>query len=162
MKKHYQSVCSTCGTGTDLDHKKVESDFKPAYPFNRSRGWIVWVVALAAIMIIGTLSDQKISESKKTYLAAPKVGDIFVMDVKSLVGSNDGNDYALMRVKTVSADALEFEPSKFVYQRSKGAKKALDDKASEPGFFIAEPISVPRAKLNQMQSSGEIVEIRRN
>ncbi|PWF46734.1 hypothetical protein [Massilia glaciei] len=161
IKKHYQSVCSTCGTGTDLSIKKVEDDFKPSYPFNRSRGWMVWVAAFAAIMVIGFVSDQKTGESKKNYLAAPKAGDIFIMDVKSITGSSDGNDYALMRVKTVTDDALEFEPSKFVYQRSKGAKKALDNNASEPGFFLAEPISVPRAKLTQMNSSGEIIEIRR-
>jgi hypothetical protein len=157
--KQYAVVCDVCQRGEKLDAKVVESKLtKQPIPFGARWGWAFLVGMIAIAALFGTLDNFSRSRSREQYLAAPAKGDRYVVNAASLMKSpNSKYMYAVLRVRSVSADSVEFDSPTFFYSGATAVSKDISSgKIDEPGYFSATPIVLSRADIARIHKEHAI------
>lgn len=162
--KQYASVCTVCQRGARLDARVVESTLsKPPIPFGTRWGWAFLAGMVGIAAVFGAIDDSGRSTSRETYLAAPKVGDNYVVNVASFVKTTHAKYmYGVLRVRAVHADSLEFDAPSFFYTGASGPTRDMrEGKLDAPGYFTPTPIVLTRTEIARIHKEHAIHAIER-
>ena len=162
--KQYATVCEVCQRGNKLDAKTVESRLtKPAIPFGKRWGWAFLAGMLAIAVVFGALDDSNRGRSREAYLAAPKPGDQYIVNVASFATAPSSKYlYGVLRVRAVNADSIEFDAPSFFYAGSSGPGKDIrNGKLDAPGYFTPTPITLSRTEIARIHKEHAIHSIER-
>lgn len=162
--KQYATVCDVCQRGNKLDTKVVEARLKKSpIPFGARWGWAFLAGMVAIAAVFGALDDSSRSTSREAYLAAPRKGDLYVVNVASLMKTPQSKYmYAVMRVRGVNADSVEFDAPSVFYDRASGPNKDMrEGKVDQPGYFAPAPIALPRDEIARIHKEHAIHSIER-
>ncbi len=158
--KKFYSVCKTCQTTDEITAEAGEKFGKAKYPFNQQYGWALWVVLIIGLIISSMVASGNRQDRVASYLSAPKVGDLYVADVAQLMKTQDKFHYAVLKVKSLRPDGIEFDPSVYFYEYGIDAAKAKV-KADHPGFFSDESVVLSKKALQDMREKDLITDIER-
>lgn len=162
--KQYGAVCEVCQRGDKLDAKDVESRLKKSpIPFGARWGWAFLAGLVAIVAVFGALEDSSRSSNREQYLAAPQTGDRYVMNVSGLMKAPQSQDmYGVLRVRSVSSDAIEFDaPTVFYSRASRPAQDVREGKLDTPGYFTGSPIVLTRDEIARIHREHAIHSIER-
>ena len=162
--KQYAVVCDVCHRGDKLDAKVVEAKLtKSPIPFGARWGWAFLAGMIAIAAVFGILDDSNRSKSREAYLAAPLKGDRYVVNAASLMKAPQSKYlYGVMRVRSVSADSIEFDaPSVFYSGASAVTKDIRNGKIDDPGYFSPSPIVLSRGEIARIHKEHAIHSIER-
>lgn len=162
--KEYSLVCEVCHRGEKLKTQEVEAKLgkSPISWFTRF-SWVGLAALVLAVGVVGTMDSSQRHEATATYLAAPAKGDLYVMNVASLMKSPQASSmYGLLRLREVQGDQLLFDTPQVTYSKLKGATRDLrEGRASDASYFSAEPIVLTKADVARLQQDGALHEVRR-
>lgn len=162
--KQYGAVCEVCRRGDPLDAKAVESKLqKSPIPFGARWSWAFLAGLIAIAAVFGAMDDASRSTEREKYLAAPRAGDRYVMNVASLLKAPQSKlMYGVLRVRAVNPDSIEFDAPTVFYSGTSGPNNDLrDGKLDEPGYFAAAPIVLSRDELARIHHDHAIHAIQR-
>lgn len=162
--KQYAVVCDVCQRGDKLDAKVVEAKLtKSPIPFGTRWGWAFLAGMIAIAAVFGALDDSNRSTSREAYLAAPLKGDRYVVNAASLMKAPQSKYlYGVMRVRSVSADSIEFDaPTVFYSGASAVIKDIRSGKIDDPGYFSPSPIVLSRGEIARIHKEHAIHSIER-
>jgi hypothetical protein len=162
--KQYVLLCDVCQRGNKLDPKLVESRLtKPPIPFATRWGWAFLAGMVAIAAVFGVLDDSIRSTSREAYLAAPRKGDRYVVNVASLLKTPQSKYmYGVLRVRAVNAGSVEFDAPSIFYAGPTGPTKDIrDEKLDAPGYFSPAPISLSRDEIARIHKEHAIHSIER-
>jgi hypothetical protein len=163
--KKYFFLCNVCRRGVQLDSKKVESKLqKSPIPFYRRYGWTFLVGIIALAVTWGIYTSQIEARSDYSYIHSPRANDLYVADLSKLI-NNLGNSpmYAVMRIKAVNGDRVEFFVAKVGYPKTSGPGKDISSgKAWSNEYYYPEPMVLRVSELKDLRDNNVIKSIRRN
>lgn len=162
--KEYALVCEVCHRGEKLKTKDVEAKLpKSPIPWFSRFSWVGLAALVLAVGVVGTLDNSQRHEATATYLAAPAKGDLYVMNVASLMKSPQSSSmYGLLRLREVQGDQMLFDTPQVTYSKLKGATRDLrEGRAGDAAYFSAEPIVLTKADMARLQQDGALHEVRR-
>ena len=162
--KQYATVCAVCQCGDRLDARSVERTLaKPPIPFAKRGSWVFLVGLLAIAAVFGAIDDSSRSSSREAYLAAPRAGDLYVVNVASLMKTPQSKYlYGVLRVRAVKPDSLEFDAATFFYNGASGPTKDIrDGKLDAPGYFSPTPVVLSHAEVARIHNEHAIHSIDR-
>jgi len=111
--------------------------------------WMFSGLALvAALIIIGVISDNKKDEKNAQLILTPQVGDIFEVKTKD-------NQYTLYKVDEVQGDSVFIQSSNFEVNKVTG----LDDLKKKE--YSDDVYGFSKTELKEMLNKGEILDIDR-
>lgn len=164
-QRQYLRLCEICHRGTEVAAETLAPDVARAgVPLFHRFSWTILPALLAVGIAFGILDDQRRDRRNAELIAAPKVGDYYAADIARL-GRSGGDDkyrYGVMKVRSVSADNVEFVLPRVGYSKISGALKELTspdaDKADNYGTSA---VQVPKADLKALLDSGVMHSIKR-
>jgi hypothetical protein len=162
--KQYGTACEVCQRGDKLDAKAVESKLqKSPIPFGDRWGWAFLAGLIAIAAVFGALDDSNRSTSRETYLAAPRAGDRYIVNLASLLQAPQSKYmYGVLRVRAVHPDSVEFDAPTFFYSGASGPSKDMRaGKLDEPGYFSEKPIVLSRDQIARIHQEHAIHSIDR-
>jgi hypothetical protein len=163
--KTYSVVCDTCGHGYKADVAEVEaaSDKHPVPWFDRF-GWAIGVGLIAVIVVFGVVSDRQNQNEDDAYIAAPHVGDLYIVDFARIVDKPDAPVmYGTMRVTAVTGRDVTFQLSKTYFAKLKGVNRDVNSgDVYEAIYYGNETIVIPSYSLKELHDDGAIDDIERN
>jgi hypothetical protein len=162
--KQYTIVCDVCQRGAMLDARTVESKLgKSPIPFVTRWGWAFLVGLLAIAAVFGALDDSSRGSSREKYVAAPQKGDLYVVNIASLLKAPQSKYmYAVIRVRGVNPDSVEFDVPSVYYSGASGPTKDMrDGKLDQPDYFAAAPVVLTRAEIARIDKEHAIHSIDR-
>jgi hypothetical protein len=157
--KQYAVVCDVCHRGDKLDAKVVEAKLtKSPIPFGARWGWAFLAGMIAIAAVFGALDDSNRSTSREAYLAAPLKGDRYVVNAASLMKAPQSKYmYGVMRVRSVSADSIEFDAPSVSYSGASAVTKDIrNGKIDDPGYFSPSPIVLSRDEIARIHKEHAI------
>ena len=119
------------------------------------------LVGLLAIPVAYGSAQQTAREA--AYLAAPAVGDCYVVRLARFVKSPDPkHPYGVLRVVNVSPNHLELRLGTFAYGQPRGADQAISrSEISRADYFMPNPITLATAELQRLKQEHVIQAVRR-
>jgi hypothetical protein len=138
--KQYATVCESASAGTSWTPRRWSPTLsKPPIPFGTRWGWAFLAGMIAIAAVFGFMDDSSRSKSREAYLAAPRKGDLYVVNVASILTAPQSKYlYGVLRVRAANADSIEFDAPSFFYSGSSGPTKDIrDGKLDQPGYFHA-------------------------
>jgi hypothetical protein len=162
--KQYATLCDVCLRGTKVDSQALEARLKRSpIPFGTRWGWAFLVGIIAIGIVFSVLETANRGSSRAAYLASPQPGDRYVVNLAGVVkGPHPKVMYGVIRVRRVGAEAIEFDQPTFFYGGpSTPSKDMRDGKVDEPGYFLAEPMVLPRAEITRIDQEHAIHSIDR-
>jgi hypothetical protein len=162
--KQYGTACEVCQRGEALDAKVVEAKLrKSPIPFGARWGWAFLVGMIAVAAVSSALDNSNRSTSRETYLAAPKTGDRYVVNMASLLQAPTSKYmYGVLRVRALRPDSVEFDAPTFFYSGVSGPSADMRaGKQDEPGYFSEKPIVLSRAQIERIHQEHAIHSIDR-
>lgn len=163
-EKQYVKVCEICMRGEKLATKAVEEKLgKPPIPFMSRWGWAFLVALIVGLGVFGSIENSNRSQHVQQLVANPMKSDIYVADLASLMKSPDAAVmYAVLRVKSVNGNDIEFDAPRVTYNKLKGAQKDLSGgKVAAPDYFEG-TIVFSKDEIALLQKGGHIYSIDRN
>ena len=121
------------------------------------------LAAAALFAVFVSIGAAEESRSESGYLAAPAVGDLYVVRVgRFSEGSDPRFPYGVVRVSAVSGERVTLQLGRYGYDRGTGAEKAIrGGQIGAPDYFAAEAVTVPMHQLQPMKSQGAIYSVKR-
>ena len=162
--KQYAVVCDVCHRGDRVDARSVEARLaKPPIPFGARWGWAFLAGMVAIAAVFGFLDDSNRSTSREAYLAAPMKGDRYIVNAASLLKDPQSKYlYGVLRVRSVGADAIEFDSPTMFYSGASGVTKDIRaGKLDTPGYFSPSPIVLSRAEIARIHKEHAIHSVER-
>ena len=156
--------CDRCGAGQGVDPAEVaKADVRAAIPFWDRRGWTIGVGAIASLVGVGAIASAQDSRATDAYLAAPRVGDVYVADIARLMAKPDAPVMiSAMRVTRVAVDSVELEPSTLYYRDSRGIDRDHSSgKTAQQGYYAKDRLVVRLDGLKKMRSDGIVSDVYR-
>jgi len=160
--KQYGTVCEVCQRGEKLDAKAVESKLQTSpIPFSARWSWAFLAGMIAIAVLLGAMESSSRGKDREKYLAAPRAGDSYVMNAASLMKSpNSKYMYGVLRVRSVNADAIEFDAPTVFYSGTSGPEKDVKEgKLDQPGYFAETPIVLSRDQIARIDHEHAIYTI---
>jgi hypothetical protein len=157
--KQYGLVCEVCHRGDKLDAKAVEAKLKKSpIPFGTRWSWAFLAGLVAIAAVFGTLNDLNRSSEREAYLAAPAKGDRYIVNAAHLLKNPQSKYlYGVLRVRSVRADAIEFDATTMFYSGASAVEKDIDnEKIDDPGYFSPTPIVISRAEIARLHKEHAI------
>ena len=158
-------ACDHCQL--QLEGKKAQPALTPAAsaakaaakrPFYHFAG-----VALLAVLVgIGAVQAQKNSRNTEAWVAAPAVGDYYILDGDDLLGGLGDPllTYVVARVDGVSEDQVDVTLGTYGYSRLSGARQAVEDgDINAADYFAEEPTPLPRSELSAWLDQGDLISV---
>ena len=117
----------------------------------------------AVLMGFGLYSSARKSREAEIYLAAPVVGDLYVVKMARFAKSTDPKfPYGLLRVASVRDDKVELQLGQEGYSRAAGAESALRaGKHRESTYFSSDTLQLAVKDLLPIKTAGDIEEVER-
>lgn len=161
--KQYVKVCEVCQRGEKLATKEVEDKFgKPAIPFMYRWGWAFLVALIAGFVIIAQVDGAKRDKEVLALMANPMQRDLYVADVASLMKTPDAPVmYAVLRVRHVEGNNIEFDAPKVTYNKLKGVLKDLSSGEVIGSLYYEGTIVFTKDEIAGLQKGGHIYSIER-
>jgi len=162
--KQYAEVCNVCHRGDKLDAKVVESRMaKSPIPFGARWSWAFLVGMVAIALVFDVIDTSSRNTSREAYLAAPRAGDRYIVNVASLLKTPQSKYmYGVIRVRGVSGSSVEFDAPTFFYPGASGPEKDMrDGKLGQPGYFSPTPIVLSREEIARIHKEHAIYSIER-
>ena len=162
--KEYGAMCEVCQRGDRLNAKAVESKLgKSPIPFGARWGWAFLAGMVAIAAVVGAAADSSRSSDREKYVAAPRAGDRYVVNVASLLKFPQSKYmYGVLRVRAVNTDSVEFDAPTVFYSGASGPDKDVrDGKLAQPGYFASEPLVLSREEIARIHHEHLIHSIER-
>jgi hypothetical protein len=162
--KQYAVVCDVCLRGDRLDARAVEPTLaKSPIPFGARWGWAFLAGMVAIVAVFGVMESFSRGSSRDAYLAAPAKGDLYVVNVASLLKEPQSKYmYGVMRVRGVKPESVEFDAPSYFYSGASGPNKDMrNGKLDTPGYFTPQPIVLSRDEIARIHSEHAIHSIDR-
>ena len=163
-EKQYAIVCEVCQRGEKLATQAVEAKFgKPRIPAAKSRAWIAVVVVLACMFGYAAVQGPRNVERYTAYLASPQKGDLYLANISSLQERPRSLEmYAVLRVRRVSGDRVEFDTPAVAYDKVSRAQKDMDSgKLTDASYFTGAPLALPRSEVAALHKHGVVRSVER-
>jgi hypothetical protein len=168
----YFQICTVCRNGLPAD--KAEMDARnltgqkqkdPIPVFDRF-GWAMALGGIALFLVFAVIAGNSANKEAATIVAAPKVGDIYTIDVDKLGGMPEGTgslggDYGAFRVSSVSGDSITLDMPKLIYNRAGGVRKDISRGATASADYYDGQMQLPLAKVKQMHQDRTIRDVDR-
>ena len=162
-EKQYSLACEGCQRGWNVDAHKIEPTLKtPPIPFATRYGWAFLVGLVVLLVGWGALQARAKESEDYTFIAAPKVGDLYVTNIAKLMKEPQARQmWGVLRARAVSGDAVELEISETYYDRPSGARKDVTARktASDAYFDKEGSLSLPATKLKELRQQHVIDEV---
>ena len=163
--KTYGVACEVCNNGHNLDTAETEAKFdKSPVPLLDRRGWVLGAGAAAALAVGATVAAASQARDTTQYLAEPKVGDIYEVDLAKLSAKPEApRMYSAVRVVGTTAQDVDVVlPNMYFEAERDMSKKLSSGAANADSFFSAEHTHFSRTALKQMHDDGTIIMVKRN
>ena len=164
-EKKYLLLCDICHRGVELDTKKIEPLLESnPIPFQKRYGWTFLVGLIVLLVAYGIYSSKSQEMDIDTYLNAPQINDLYVVDISTLMKNLERSPlYGVMRIKAISGDQVEFFLPKIGYNKESGASKDIRyGKAKNNDYYEGETLVFSVARLKTMRAKGDVKNINRN
>jgi len=151
--RKYISQCARCNNGHVVEPGTIADKLGKSdpVPFMRRRGWLVGAAVLAIGGTAAAVSAHQHGQDVTSYLAAPKVGDIYRADLSKLTdGFARSPAYGLMRLEAINGDQFVFRIAGKAYTGRKGA----DKDATTYAYLNAQYFSTETVRLSRQQVQG--------
>lgn len=130
------------------EYKSYEKDLKG---ITKAPKWTFVGLAIIGVLIaIGTYNSSKKAEENKTFIAAPRMGDVYKVKTEE-------NNYTLYKVTDVVGDTVSIVFNK--YEINKGSQMY---KINKPENFGTDTVMILRSSLVEMFEKNEIMDITRD
>ncbi|TXH36176.1 MAG: hypothetical protein E6Q92_11515 [Burkholderiaceae bacterium] len=162
--KEYALVCEVCHRGEKLKTQEVEAKLgKSPISWYSRWSWAALAALVIGVGVAASIDGSHREQATASYVAAPAKGDVYVMNVSSLLKSPQSSTmYGLMKLREVRGDELVFDTPNVTYSKLKGATRDLSNgRDADASYFGAEPIVLTRADVARLQREGAVHEVRR-
>ena len=157
-------ICGNCGAAHADDEEQVRSkEVGKAISAWDRRGWMAGLGGIGAIIATGSIAAAADSANDKTYIAAPRAGDVYEADLAKLLVKPDAPlMYSTIRVVSVKSDQVEIEAGTLYYDDWRGVDRDISSgRASQPGYYAPEHVVFPRKAIEKMYADGVIHDVKR-
>ena len=156
-------VCDNCGASAMDDMAVGAPEVTRAIPAFDRRGWLAAPALLASLVVIGSIGAAADRAADRGYLARPRVGDIYEVDIARRLGRPEAPVmFTALRVAALRGDQVELEMGNGYYAERRGVDRDIDTGAiTRPGYFVGERMMMPKAALAKMYADGVAVDVRR-
>jgi hypothetical protein len=162
--KTYTMACATCGEGETIDAKQFEATLEksPISWFDRF-GWTIAVGLLAFGVLAIILSSRQNDADNASFIAAPRAGDLYVLDLAQGVTNPERPQmYTLGRVTQVAGGNVTIELGRRYYNLESGVRDDIRERNyANPGYFGTDAETMPAAQLRTLQRDGALIDIDR-
>jgi len=162
--KQYSLQCEVCRRGRVVEARSVESRLgRNPIPAATRFGGAALLALLAAGVTAAVVEGGARQDRTGAFLAAPQRGDLYVMNIASLVKNPESSGmYAVLRVRSASPATVEFDLPNVSYSKPKGAARDVSSgRAQAAEYYGPRSLPVAPAMLQQYRTSGELVSIAR-
>ena len=119
-----------------------------------------WGIIIPAFFILSTYLNMQRELNLNSYLEAPAVNDIYLVDTTKIDSKADKKfQFEILKVKTITDSEIEFYESKLLYDRKKDARKALREEEME---FLTATLTLTKEELLSYKKVDGIYSITRN
>ncbi len=160
----YSLVCQQCSHSLPANAKEMKAKLrKNPIPMFSRYSWSGFVIAILALLGLGIIISEIKSKEREAFFASPQVGDIYIANLASLMLEPDGSaHYAVMRIKSITPEEIEFQVPVYAYDKEKGAiQDKTKGKLSNPDYFKKETEFISKEKLNELKAMGGVKSIDR-
>jgi hypothetical protein len=114
-------------------------------------------------LVFAAVVGSRDAERRAAYLASPQKGDLYVVNVSSLVQRPQSLEmYGVLRVRSVDGERMEFDTPAVVYDKVSRAQKDLNNgQLTDASYFAGAPLVLPRGEVAQLYKQGTIRAIER-
>jgi len=155
--------CKKVLAGKDIPERTRREIAESIFTSGRVLPMFTGLALILALLAFASFQGAAESRRAEGYLAAPAVGDLYVVKLARFAGSAEPKyPYGVLRVKAVSGDKLELELGRYGYTGSSGAEKAIRaSKHREPDYFTPQPLFVLVPELAPLKAQGHIQAVKR-
>ncbi|WP_159064831.1 hypothetical protein [Thaumasiovibrio subtropicus] len=121
------------------------------------------VMLIATAIGVGTINAKVEDSNTIDYLKQPVANDVYLSDFTLLLDNIEpGYNYGAMRVKHVTANEVELELSKFVYNKRSGVREDIrNGEAYDDAYYSEDMIYLDIPELQQLKSDGIVLSVTR-
>ncbi len=120
-------------------------------------------VALFVVLLgVGALKSRADARDAKAWVAAPAVGDVYVINAAKAVPEAADEDfkYVVARVGAVTPDGVEVRVGSVGYRSSSGANKAIrEGDVRQNNYLSPDPVQLSRAQLQTWLADGSLSDV---
>ena len=157
-------ICGNCGAshGDDEEHLHAKAVSKAIPRWDRL-GWLGVLGGIGVIGVTGSIAAAADHESDRTYIAAPRAGDIYEADLAQMVDKPEAaRMYSTIRVVGVTGDKVEVEVANLYYDDWRGVDRDVSaGKTSQESYYTPDHVAFSKATIAKMFADGVIHDVRR-
>ena len=166
----YHRRCSTCHNMFDMD-APTKADLvsggavkpKSPVPFFDRWGWAIALAAFALLIGLAVIAGNQDKAEEAQLVAAPRPGDLYQVAIDRFLPDTDsqslGSDYGVVRVERVNGDMVTVALPRVVYNRAKGARKAISGGDARSDSYYEGTIDMPLATIKARHDDGSIDDV---
>ncbi len=157
-------ICGNCGAAHGDDEEQINSkEVTKAISAWDRRGWLAGLGGIGAIIATGSIAAAANHASDQTYVAAPRVGDIYEADLAKMIDKPEASQmYSTIRVVGVTGDKVEVEVANLYYNDWRGVDRDISEgKASAESYYAPEHVAFSHTSIEKMFADGVIHDVRR-
>jgi len=162
-KRSYSFVCARCSNGVEARRGEYEDKLgKDPIPFMRRRGWVLVAAPMAALVAIGAVASGEHSKQTEALYAAPKIGDIYSVDMSKVTSSPDSKPvYGTMKLVAIDGGHEKFMLARAGYDKKKWLRKDINaDKVRDDAYYDAnDVVDLSPEKVKELNQSGAIFDV---
>jgi hypothetical protein len=157
----YTSECSGCGQAQEVPRAEAQQGRPDPVGFMNRFGWAIGLGAILVIGVIAVVADQRNKAGDLELLAAPRVGDLYEVDMARIETPPEAPVmYSMMRVQSVTRDGVIVQASTLYYNQLRGVQRDLDSgRARQNDYYGADAGPMSRARLMQLQANGTLIDV---
>ncbi len=165
-KREYAFSCTRCGHGTKAERVEYAPLLqKDPIPFLRRRGWTLPLLAAAPTLAFAFVVSGQHAQEVKALLAAPKLGDVYSVDLGLVADSMQGQSPAWGEIKLVGIDGSRRH---FVVGGHGWDRKSDLREEQRQGLIYADDyydeddeLDLEQHQLETLQASGTLFDVHR-
>lgn len=170
--KSWSTVCDTCNCVFPSEPPVIAdagvsggAKAKSPIPFFDRWGWAIIVTPLLLLLIAGLIGAQADKAEDAKMVAAPKVGDIYIVEIDKFADADALTDpkanLGILRVSAVSGTKAVFDLPKMVTNKMSMARRDIRDGAASKSDYYDGQIEKSVSELTALHDAGSIREVER-
>lgn len=170
--RKYFIVCDSCQNGKSVDKSMIRSKYaKDNIPFIRRRGWLLCFGAIVAFFALGAWQSAKHTRQLNQALAAPAVGDIYLVNLAHIENSGfgpdnksikDGKAFGTLKLLEMEGENLTLATSFEAYNKQSTLTKTLKNDPDEITYDHDDPVYLTLGELRDLRKRGSLFDVRRD
>jgi len=123
-----------------------------------------WTIIIPLFFILLNNYTAERNALEMTYIQSPIANDKYLVDYTKVLDSSDNKfKYGVMKIYSVTSEAVEFLISEIAYDGKSGPRKDIrDGKTSESTYFDHETVVLTKKKLLNLKNSQAIYSVVRD